>query len=78
MQVQAMVAREAKKPAEVEEIELADPGPGQIRVRIEASGVCHTDLLYQDGDAGDNFPFLLGHEGAGWSRPWDRTCGARR
>lgn len=65
MQAQGVVVREAGKPGEVEEIVLQDPGPGQVRVRIEASGVCHTDLLYQDGDAGDNFPFLLGHEGAG-------------
>jgi S-(hydroxymethyl)mycothiol dehydrogenase len=65
MQAQGVIAREAGEQGEVEDFIVDDPGPGEVRVHIEASGVCHTDLLYQDGDAGDNFPFLLGHEGAG-------------
>jgi S-(hydroxymethyl)mycothiol dehydrogenase len=65
MQAHGVIAREAGRQGEVEDFTLDDPGPGEVRVRIEASGVCHTDLLYQQGDAGDNFPFLLGHEGAG-------------
>lgn len=64
MQAQGVIVREAGKPG-VEDFIVDDPGPGEVLVRIEASGVCHTDLLYQDGDAGNNFPFLLGHEGAG-------------
>jgi S-(hydroxymethyl)mycothiol dehydrogenase len=55
-------------PGEValEEIVVDEPGPGEVRVRIEASGVCHTDLhvIEQDG-WGHAFPILLGHEGAG-------------
>src|SRR5579859_1591321 len=65
MQAQGVIARKAGEQAQVEDFIVDDPGPGEVRVRIEASGVCHTDLLYQDGQAGDNFPFLLGHEGAG-------------
>jgi len=65
MQAQGVIARKAGEQAQVEDFVVDDPGPGEVRVRIEASGVCHTDLLYQQGDAGDNFPFLLGHEGAG-------------
>jgi S-(hydroxymethyl)mycothiol dehydrogenase len=65
VQAQGVIARVAGEQAQVEDFVVDDPGPGEVRVRIEASGVCHTDLLYQQGDAGDNFPFLLGHEGAG-------------
>lgn len=50
----------------VETILVDDPGPGEVRVKIAASGVCHTDLTikHQDG-AGMAFPIVLGHEGAG-------------
>ncbi|MGH2441795.1 MAG: zinc-binding dehydrogenase [Chloroflexota bacterium] len=65
MQAQGVVARVAGEPAKVEDIVIDDPGPGEVLVRIEASGVCHTDLLYLQGDVGDAFPYLLGHEGAG-------------
>jgi S-(hydroxymethyl)mycothiol dehydrogenase len=60
-----VVAREAGQPARVEELRIPDPGPGEVLVRILASGVCHSDLHYQVGSLGDGFPFLLGHEGAG-------------
>ena len=49
----------------VEEIELDDPGPGEARVRIEASGVCHSDLHVVRTGFGHPMPVLLGHEGAG-------------
>jgi S-(hydroxymethyl)mycothiol dehydrogenase len=50
----------------LEEIELDPPGAGEVLVRIEATGVCHTDLhvIEQDG-WGHPLPVLLGHEGAG-------------
>jgi S-(hydroxymethyl)mycothiol dehydrogenase len=60
-----VVSRRAGDPAELEEIIIDDPGPGEVLVRIQASGVCHTDLHYKQGKITDNFPFLLGHEGAG-------------
>jgi S-(hydroxymethyl)mycothiol dehydrogenase len=60
-----VVAREAGQPARVEELLIPDPGPGEVRVRILASGVCHSDLHYQLGSLGPGFPFLLGHEAAG-------------
>jgi len=50
---------------EVEEIELAECGPGQVRVRLVASGVCHSDLSIQRGAIPFMFPTVLGHEGAG-------------
>lgn len=44
---------------------VPDPGPGEALVRVQASGVCHTDLHYREGGINDEFPFLLGHEAAG-------------
>jgi Zn-dependent alcohol dehydrogenase len=50
----------------LEEISVDDPAPGEVRVRIEASGVCHTDLHVVEEDGwGHRLPVLLGHEGAG-------------
>src|SRR5918994_2890755 len=49
----------------VEEIELDEPGAGEARVRIEASGVCHSDLHVVRTGFGHPLPVLLGHEGAG-------------
>ncbi len=62
---QGVVSRRAGAPAELEEITVEAPGPGEVQVRIQASGVCHTDLHYKLGNVGDDFPYLLGHEGAG-------------
>jgi len=51
----------------VEEILLDPPGPGEVQVRLAASGVCHTDLTVKNQNgAGMKFPIVLGHEGAGW------------
>jgi len=65
VQAQAVIVRAAGTPGQVEEMIVDDPGPGEVLVRIEASGVCHTDLMYRNGDVDDRFPYLLGHEGAG-------------
>ncbi|MFE5034701.1 S-(hydroxymethyl)mycothiol dehydrogenase [Streptomyces sp. NPDC056683] len=64
-QVRAVVARSKGAPVSLETIVVPDPGPGEALVRIEACGVCHTDLHYREGGIGDDFPFLLGHEAAG-------------
>ncbi|MGH3117641.1 MAG: alcohol dehydrogenase catalytic domain-containing protein [Gaiellales bacterium] len=50
---------------EVEEIDLDEPGPGEARVRIEATGVCHSDLHVVRTGHNHPLPVLLGHEGAG-------------
>ncbi len=60
-----VVARERGAPVTLEDIVVPDPGPGEAVVRIEACGVCHTDLHYREGAINDEFPFLLGHEAAG-------------
>jgi len=50
----------------VEPIEVDDPGPGEVRVRVVANGVCHSDhWAMRNGNWGSPFPMLLGHEGAG-------------
>jgi S-(hydroxymethyl)mycothiol dehydrogenase len=63
--VQGVVALAEGAPVTVESIIVPDPGPGEVVVRIEACGVCHTDLHYREGAINDEFPFLLGHEAAG-------------
>jgi S-(hydroxymethyl)mycothiol dehydrogenase len=52
-------------PVRVETILVPDPGPGEALVRIQACGVCHTDLHYREGVITNDFPFLLGHEASG-------------
>ncbi|MER6073350.1 S-(hydroxymethyl)mycothiol dehydrogenase [Streptomyces sp. NPDC001852] len=64
-QVRGVVARSKGAPVSLETIVVPDPGPGEALVKIEACGVCHTDLHYREGGIGDEFPYLLGHEAAG-------------
>jgi S-(hydroxymethyl)mycothiol dehydrogenase len=64
-EVRAVVALAEGEPVCVETIVLPDPGPGEVIVRVQACGVCHTDLHYREGGINDEFPFLLGHEAAG-------------
>src|SRR3954471_7070898 len=60
-----VIARSKGKPVEVVDVQVPDPGPGEALVRVQACGVCHTDLHYREGGINDDFPFLLGHEAAG-------------
>ncbi|MEU3504187.1 S-(hydroxymethyl)mycothiol dehydrogenase [Streptomyces hundungensis] len=64
-QVQGVIAPGKNQPLRVETIVVPDPGPGEAVVRIQACGVCHTDLHYKQGAINDDFPFLLGHEASG-------------
>lgn len=64
-QVRAVVARGKGAPVSLETIIVPDPGPGEALVKVEACGVCHTDLHYREGGINGDFPFLLGHEAAG-------------
>ncbi len=63
--VQGVVARAVGEPVTLETIIVPDPGPGEALVKVQACGVCHTDLHYREGGINDEFPFLLGHEAAG-------------
>ena len=53
------------RPLTIGELELAPPGDGELLVRIEAAGLCHSDLSVVDGDRVRPVPMLLGHEAAG-------------
>ncbi|HET9420003.1 MAG TPA: S-(hydroxymethyl)mycothiol dehydrogenase [Nocardioides sp.] len=64
-QVRAVVAKAKGQPVELTTINVPDPGPGEALVKVQACGVCHTDLHYREGGINDEFPFLLGHEAAG-------------
>jgi Zn-dependent alcohol dehydrogenase len=63
--MKAAVCREFGKPLAIEELELAPPGPGEIRVKIAACAVCHSDIHYAEGAWGGDLPAVYGHEAAG-------------
>src|SRR5580700_5144233 len=63
--VRGVIARAKGAPVELATVLVPDPGPGEARVRVQACGVCHTDLHYREGGIGEDFPYLLGHEAAG-------------
>ncbi|MFI8894197.1 Zn-dependent alcohol dehydrogenase [Streptomyces paradoxus] len=65
MAVRAAVLPAIGSPLEITGIDLPDPGPGQVRVRLAAAGVCHSDLSLSDGTMRVPVPAVLGHEGAG-------------
>lgn len=72
MKVRAAVLREIGRPApyalsrplSIETVDLADPGPGELRVRIHAAGLCHSDLSAINGDRPWPTPMVIGHEAA--------------
>lgn len=53
------------KPLDIVDIELDDPGPGEVLIKMTAAGLCHSDLSVVDGNRPRPLPILLGHEGAG-------------
>ncbi|KXJ51317.1 MAG: S-(hydroxymethyl)glutathione dehydrogenase [Thalassospira sp. Nap_22] len=62
----AAIAWEAGKPLSIEEVQVAPPKAGEVRVKIVATGVCHTDAFTLSGDDPEGiFPAILGHEGGG-------------
>ena len=64
--MKAAVLWERRTPLTIEEVEIADPAPGEARVRIGASGVCHSDLHHIKRDStASKLPLVLGHEAAG-------------
>ena len=64
--VRGVIAKTKGAPVSIENIVIPDPGPGEVKVKIAACGVCHTDLHYREGAINDEFPYLLGHEAAGF------------
>ncbi|GLY18756.1 oxidoreductase [Kineosporia sp. NBRC 101677] len=64
-QVRGVVSLAKGAPVSIETVIVPDPGPGEAVVKVQACGVCHTDLHYREGGINDEYPFLLGHEAAG-------------
>ena len=73
--MQAAVVERFGKPLVLTEVDVPTPGPGQILVKTEACGVCHTDLHAADGDwpFKPTLPFIPGHEAIGLVAPLARA-----
>ena len=65
MEIQAYLYTGPGRPLSREAIEIAAPGPGELRVKLVATGVCHTDVSMMSGQIAWSAPLVLGHEGAG-------------
>ena len=65
MKTKAAVCREFGQPLSIETIDLADPGPGEVRVQMKACAICHSDIFYMDGAWGGDLPAVYGHEASG-------------
>jgi S-(hydroxymethyl)glutathione dehydrogenase/alcohol dehydrogenase len=63
--MKAAVCRAFGQPLAIEQVELAEPGTGEVEVRIAACAICHSDLLAMDGAWGGDLPAVYGHEAAG-------------
>ncbi|MFI8996873.1 S-(hydroxymethyl)mycothiol dehydrogenase [Streptomyces sp. NPDC053542] len=74
-EARAAIAVKKGAPVEVLPVLVPDPGPGEVLVQIQACGVCPTDLRTRDGAAGEEFPYLLGHEAAGVVEATGPGCG---
>src|SRR5579859_6660013 len=66
--MKAAIVKQFGKPLVIEDVPVPQPGPGEVLVKIEACGVCHTDLHAASGDwpVKPNPPFIPGHEGVGY------------
>jgi S-(hydroxymethyl)glutathione dehydrogenase/alcohol dehydrogenase len=64
--MRAVILTELNKDFEIrDDVELSGPGPGEVRVRMVASGLCHSDVSFQNGTVPARLPAVSGHEGAG-------------
>jgi Zn-dependent alcohol dehydrogenase len=63
--MKAAVCRAFKQPLAIEDVQLAGPGPGEVRVKIAACAICHSDILFIEGAWGGDLPAVFGHEAAG-------------
>lgn len=65
MQISAAVVQEVGAPFTLTDVDLQQPGPGEVVVQIAGVGICHTDIAVQEGHLPFPFPGVLGHEGSG-------------
>ena len=63
--MRAVVFSGVDRPIEIMDVDLAPPGPGEVRVKIAAAGVCHSDLHVRRGEWAVPTPLVMGHEGSG-------------
>lgn len=63
--MKAAILHRPGNPLSVEDVQLAQPKASEVRVKVEAAGVCHSDLHYMNGDLSTHLPTVLGHEGVG-------------
>ncbi|MEX0583024.1 MAG: Zn-dependent alcohol dehydrogenase [Sneathiella sp.] len=63
--MKAAVCRDFNQPLQIEELFLAPPEEGEVRVRLSACAICHSDITYMDGGWGGTLPMVFGHEAAG-------------
>src|SRR5439155_23152222 len=63
--IRAAVCPRFGDPLVVEDVHLDAPGEGEVRVRLEACAICHSDVAYADGAWGGSVPTVLGHEACG-------------
>ena len=63
--MKAAICRTFQEPLTIEDIDLGAPLAGEVRVKIKACAICHSDLFYMDGAWGGDLPAVYGHEAAG-------------
>ena len=63
--MKAAVCREFGQPLVIEDVQLADPGAHDVRIKLKACSICHSDISFADGIWGGQLPAVYGHEGAG-------------
>ena len=74
--MQAFQFVEWQKPAELREVPVPEPGPGQVLVKVGGAGACHSDLHLMEAPPDgrpSRLPFTIGHENAGWVEKLDRA-----
>ena len=76
--MKAAVCREFRQSLAIEQVELAEPRPGEVKVRIAACAICHSDLFFLAGAWGGELPAVAGHEAAGIVEEVGRRGRARR
>jgi S-(hydroxymethyl)glutathione dehydrogenase/alcohol dehydrogenase len=64
--MKAAICYEFKKPLSVEEIDIDSPGTGEVKIRLAATAICHTDIHMMNGDFAPDLPIVAGHESAGY------------
>jgi len=63
--MRAAVCREFEAPFHLEDVRLAEPGPDDVQVRLRATSICHSDIMFANGAWGGHLPAIYGHEAAG-------------